>query len=78
MELAHAKTYEECLNFFNTDPEKGLSLDQVKKYQDKYGPNGEWNILLVEYFISIYEWNCLILPLSRFYDGFFKSNFVPI
>uniref|UniRef100_T1DFT5 Calcium-transporting ATPase n=1 Tax=Cupiennius salei TaxID=6928 RepID=T1DFT5_CUPSA len=39
MELAHTKTYQETLDFFNTDSEKGLSLDQVKKYQDKYGPN---------------------------------------
>jgi Ca2+ transporting ATPase len=39
MELAHIKTVDETLNYFNTDGEKGLSLDQVKKNQDKYGPN---------------------------------------
>jgi len=39
MEDAHAKTWEEVVNYFNTDPEKGLSSDQVKKYQEKYGPN---------------------------------------
>ncbi|XP_054711806.1 calcium-transporting ATPase sarcoplasmic/endoplasmic reticulum type-like [Uloborus diversus] len=39
MDLAHTKTYQETLDYFNTDPDKGLSLDQVKKYQEKYGPN---------------------------------------
>lgn len=39
MELAHTKTYKETQDYFNTDPERGLSLDQVKKNQDKYGPN---------------------------------------
>ena len=40
MELAHTKTSEEVLNFFNTDSEKGLSEDQVRRYQEKYGLNG--------------------------------------
>jgi len=40
MELAHTKTANEVLDFFNTDKERGLSPEQVKKYQDKYGPNG--------------------------------------
>ncbi|GFY72508.1 hypothetical protein TNIN_163911 [Trichonephila inaurata madagascariensis] len=39
MELAHTKTYQEVLGYFNTDAERGLSLDQVKKNQEKYGPN---------------------------------------
>lgn len=39
MEDGHAKTWEEVVNYFGTDPERGLSSDQVKKYQDKYGPN---------------------------------------
>ncbi|CAH2008175.1 unnamed protein product [Acanthoscelides obtectus] len=39
MEDAHMKTVEEVHGFFGTDPERGLSIDQVKKYQDKYGPN---------------------------------------
>ncbi|GFT14275.1 hypothetical protein NPIL_195961 [Nephila pilipes] len=39
MELGHTKTYQEVLGYFNTDAERGLSLDQVKKNQDKYGPN---------------------------------------
>ena len=40
MELSHTKTSQEVLDFFNTDKERGLTLDQVKKSQDKYGPNG--------------------------------------
>ncbi|XP_025191476.1 calcium-transporting ATPase sarcoplasmic/endoplasmic reticulum type isoform X1 [Melanaphis sacchari] len=39
MEDAHAKTVDEVQNFFNVDPEKGLSLDQIKRNQAKYGPN---------------------------------------
>ncbi|XP_016662301.1 calcium-transporting ATPase sarcoplasmic/endoplasmic reticulum type isoform X2 [Acyrthosiphon pisum] len=39
MEDAHAKTVEEVQNFFNVDPEKGLSIDQIKRNQAKYGPN---------------------------------------
>jgi len=41
MEDSHCKTSEEVLKFFNTNDELGLSLDQVKQYQAKYGPNGE-------------------------------------
>lgn len=41
MEDAHTKTVDEVVNYFNTDPERGLTLDQVKKYQEKYGPNGK-------------------------------------
>jgi Ca2+ transporting ATPase len=41
MEDGHAKTVEEVLNYFSTDPERGLSIDQVKRNQEKYGPNGE-------------------------------------
>lgn len=39
MELAHTNTTQEVLDYFHTDGEKGLSEDQVKKYQEKYGPN---------------------------------------
>lgn len=45
MELAHTNTTQEVLDYFHTDSEKGLSEDQVKKYQEKYGPNGELHIL---------------------------------
>ncbi|XP_011548278.1 calcium-transporting ATPase sarcoplasmic/endoplasmic reticulum type isoform X3 [Plutella xylostella] len=39
MDDAHAKTSEEVLGYFGTDPDKGLSPDQVKRNQDKYGLN---------------------------------------
>ncbi|XP_050437278.1 calcium-transporting ATPase sarcoplasmic/endoplasmic reticulum type isoform X2 [Adelges cooleyi] len=39
MEDAHAKTVDEVGNFFGVDSEKGLTPDQVKRYQAKYGPN---------------------------------------
>jgi len=39
MEDGHAKSWEEVVNFFGVDSEKGLSLDQVKRNQEKYGPN---------------------------------------
>ncbi|PSN35314.1 Calcium-transporting ATPase sarcoplasmic/endoplasmic reticulum type [Blattella germanica] len=39
MDDGHAKTVDEVLNYFSTDPERGLSTDQVKRYQEKYGPN---------------------------------------
>lgn len=49
MELAHAKTYEEVLGYFNTDPEKGLTDDQVKRYQEKYGLNGWFDLIVLQF-----------------------------
>lgn len=42
MENAHTKTVEEVYSNFNVNESTGLSLDQVKKQKEKYGPNGEW------------------------------------
>jgi len=42
MEDGHIKTVEEVVNYFSVDPERGLTLDQVKRNQEKYGPNGEF------------------------------------
>ncbi|XP_055309281.1 calcium-transporting ATPase sarcoplasmic/endoplasmic reticulum type isoform X2 [Sitodiplosis mosellana] len=39
MEDGHAKTVEEVINYFGADSERGLSADQVKRNQEKYGPN---------------------------------------
>lgn len=55
MEDAHAKTTEEVINYFNVDPERGLTPDQVKRNQEKYGPNGESN-----YFFYL---NCVIFSV---------------
>lgn len=41
MEDAHAKSVEEILNYFGTNEDKGLTPDQIKRNQEKYGPNGE-------------------------------------
>jgi len=39
MEDAHTKSNEDCLNFFKTDEAGGLDDNQVKRHQEKYGPN---------------------------------------
>lgn len=39
MEDAHAKTTEEVLKYFGTNEEVGLTADQVKQFQAKYGLN---------------------------------------
>jgi len=39
MEDGHAKTYDEVLTYFGTDVERGLTPDQVKRNQEKYGLN---------------------------------------
>lgn len=41
MEDAHTRSVEEVLNFFKTDELAGLSDEQVKANQEKYGPNGK-------------------------------------
>ncbi|XP_073504750.1 sarcoplasmic/endoplasmic reticulum calcium ATPase 1 isoform X2 [Phyllobates terribilis] len=39
MQDAHTKNTEECLAYFGVNENTGLSLDQVKKNFDKFGPN---------------------------------------
>ena len=51
MEDSHCKTSEEVLKFFNTNDELGLTLDQVKQYQAKYGPNGELTLSIYSFVI---------------------------
>ena len=41
MDLAWTKTKEEILKHFDVDEEKGYSDAQVKRAQEKYGPNGK-------------------------------------
>lgn len=43
MEDGFAKTSEEVLKYFGTNEEVGLTADQVKNFQAKYGPNGKLN-----------------------------------
>lgn len=49
MEDGHAKTVDEVLNYFNADGEKGLTIDQVKRNQEKYGPNGKLHWVFLYY-----------------------------
>ncbi|XP_064620385.1 calcium-transporting ATPase sarcoplasmic/endoplasmic reticulum type-like isoform X3 [Lineus longissimus] len=39
MEFAHTKTCQEVVNYFAVDEDVGLSDEQVKRNQEKYGPN---------------------------------------
>lgn len=50
MEDGHCKSSEEVINYFNVDPERGLTLDQVKRNQEKYGPNGK-SVPFLNYFL---------------------------
>lgn len=43
MEDGFSKTSEEVLKYFGTNEEVGLTPDQVKHFQAKYGPNGKLN-----------------------------------
>ena len=43
MEDAHCKSCEEVLQYFRVDEEIGLTDDQVKRAQEKYGPNGKYD-----------------------------------
>lgn len=61
MEDGHAKTVEQALNFFGTDPERGLTLEQVKANQKKYGPNGNTYYMLT---FSVNFANCSTFSLS--------------
>lgn len=51
MEDGHAKSVEEVIKYFNVDPERGLSADQVKRNQEKYGPNGK---LTISFYFELY------------------------
>lgn len=41
MDNAHTKTVEEVYSFFNVNESTGLSLEEVKKQRERYGPNGK-------------------------------------
>lgn len=46
MDQAWTKSKEEVLAFFSVDENKGYSDDQVRKAQEKYGPNGKISFLI--------------------------------
>jgi len=39
MEDSFTKPWEDAVEYFRVDPERGLAMEQVKSYQEKYGPN---------------------------------------
>jgi Ca2+ transporting ATPase len=41
MDASWTRTPEEVLKYFNVEEDKGYSEDQVKRAQEKYGPNGK-------------------------------------
>uniref|UniRef100_A0A3B3RXE1 Calcium-transporting ATPase n=1 Tax=Paramormyrops kingsleyae TaxID=1676925 RepID=A0A3B3RXE1_9TELE len=51
MENAHTKTVEEVYSYFSVNESTGLSLDQVKRQRDKWGPNGKslWELVIEQF-----------------------------
>lgn len=41
MDNSHASSVEEVISYFKTDENLGLTEEQVKQNQEKYGPNGK-------------------------------------
>lgn len=41
MDDAHTKPVNEVLVYFQSDEASGLGDDQIKRNQEKYGPNGQ-------------------------------------
>lgn len=63
MDDAFTKPWEDVTEYFRVDPERGLAMEQVRSYQEKYGPNGKkifnfWNL-----------WGVEILPVKIIFDG---------
>lgn len=46
MDNTHTKTVEEVYSFFNVNESTGLSLEQVRKQRERYGPNGKEQIII--------------------------------
>uniref|UniRef100_A0A672KTP0 Cation-transporting P-type ATPase N-terminal domain-containing protein n=1 Tax=Sinocyclocheilus grahami TaxID=75366 RepID=A0A672KTP0_SINGR len=40
MENSHTKSVEEVYSYFSVNESTGLTLDQVKRQKEKWGPNG--------------------------------------
>ncbi|TSO77750.1 Sarcoplasmic/endoplasmic reticulum calcium ATPase 2 [Bagarius yarrelli] len=51
MENAHTKSVEEVYSYLNVNESTGLSLDQVKRQRDKWGPNGKslWELVIEQF-----------------------------
>lgn len=56
MNTAHTLSVQEVLRYYKSDENHGLSEEQVKTAQAKYGPNGEFTFSVV---------NLIILPCKK-------------
>lgn len=74
MEDAHCKTTEEVLKYFNTSEDIGLSPDQVKQYQAKYGPNGKLNFLLISFLIPNVVPKDSVCNKANVFDGLLQGS----
>lgn len=81
MENAHIKPWREVTEYFNSDPEFGLSEEHVKKLQEKYGPNelpaeqGKplWQLILAQ-FDDLLVKILLLAAIISFVLAFFEEN----
>lgn len=81
MELAHTKSSREVVEFFNSDPEFGLSDEQIKILNAKYGPNelpaeeGKplWQLILAQ-FDDLLVKILLLAAIISFVLAFFEEN----
>uniref|UniRef100_A0A6G1SB77 Calcium-transporting ATPase n=1 Tax=Aceria tosichella TaxID=561515 RepID=A0A6G1SB77_9ACAR len=81
MDLAYTKSWREVVDYFNSDPEFGLSDEQVKRLNDKYGPNelpaeeGKplWQLILAQ-FDDLLVKILLFAAIISFVLAFFEEN----
>lgn len=81
MELAHTKSWQEVVEHFNSDPEFGLSDEQIKILNAKYGPNelpaeeGKplWQLILAQ-FDDLLVKILLLAAIISFVLAFFEEN----
>lgn len=52
MESAWTKSKKDVLDFFGVDEDRGLSDEQIRRAQEKYGPNGKLQAI----FKSAFKW----------------------
>ncbi|KAG1678723.1 Calcium-transporting ATPase sarcoplasmic/endoplasmic reticulum type [Nymphon striatum] len=81
MDFGFTKTYQECLDNFKTDPNLGLSDEQVKRNTEKYGPNelpaeegkALWELIL-EQFNDLLVKILLLAAIISFVLALFEDN----
>jgi len=86
MEEAFQKPWEDVLEHFRVDPERGLAMEQVRSNQEKYGPNelpveeGKSLLQLIidqfdDLLVKILLLAAIISFVSRFYFSFLHLHF---